>query len=353
MIIDSHVHLFPPRVFDAIWRWFDRHAWNIRYRLYAERGPRAHARARRRPRRRPLLLARPRDGARRSTPSWPSSPAPIPSSSPLGTVLPGEPDAAAIVDEALRLGLRGFKIHCHVQKLGPDDPRLDPVYARAAAAGVPVVIHAGREPCLAAYGVDIHAICSAAATRRALERHPTLTMIVPHLGDDEEGAYFALLDDFPNLHLDTTMVVGEYFDGRIDPALLERHADRILYGTDFPNIPYEWDRELTWLRAHLSPGAREKILGRNAARLFSVGHRLKQRQRRLSSEIATVESQARETIPTHSVAQHAIHSLSTVAVLFHSRSQLCPQPCPQTQVLNNIQRKNFSRFSARGTTLAK
>ena len=36
VIIDSHVHLFPPRVFDAIWRWFDRHAWNIQYRLYAE-----------------------------------------------------------------------------------------------------------------------------------------------------------------------------------------------------------------------------------------------------------------------------------------------------------------------------
>ena len=36
MLIDAHVHLFPPRVFDAIWRWFDRHAWNIRYRLYAE-----------------------------------------------------------------------------------------------------------------------------------------------------------------------------------------------------------------------------------------------------------------------------------------------------------------------------
>jgi uncharacterized protein len=95
-------------------------------------------------------------------------------------------------------------------------------------------------------------------------------MIVPHLGVDEEGAYFALHADFPNLHLDTTMVVGEYLDVRIDPALLERHADRILYGTDFPNIPHEWDRELAWLRARLSPGALEKILGLNAARLFSV-----------------------------------------------------------------------------------
>jgi predicted TIM-barrel fold metal-dependent hydrolase len=188
----------------------------------------------------------------------------------LGTVLPGEPNAEAIIDEALRLGLRGFKIHCHVQKLGPDDARLDPLYARAAAAGVPVVIHAGTQPCLAAYGVDIHAICSAAATRRALERHPSLTMIIPHLGDDEEDAYFAMLDEFPNLHLDTTMMVGEYFDRRIDPALLERHSERVLYGTDFPNIPYEWDRELRWLERHVSTSAREKICGLNAAKLFGV-----------------------------------------------------------------------------------
>ena len=36
MIVDSHVHLFPPRVFDAIWRWFDTYAWNIKYRLKSE-----------------------------------------------------------------------------------------------------------------------------------------------------------------------------------------------------------------------------------------------------------------------------------------------------------------------------
>src|SRR5260370_41307485 len=77
----------------------------------------------------------------------------------LGTVLPGEPDAVAIVDEAFGpLGLRGLKLHCHVQRFAPDDPRLDPVYARAADAGRPVVIHAGRQPCLPAYGVDSHAL---------------------------------------------------------------------------------------------------------------------------------------------------------------------------------------------------
>ncbi|MBA3539617.1 MAG: hypothetical protein H0T79_08295 [Deltaproteobacteria bacterium] len=35
-VYDAHVHRFPIGVFDAIWRWFDAHAWAIRYRLHAE-----------------------------------------------------------------------------------------------------------------------------------------------------------------------------------------------------------------------------------------------------------------------------------------------------------------------------
>jgi len=32
-VTDAHVHLFPDRVFKAIWRWFDQFAWPIRYKL--------------------------------------------------------------------------------------------------------------------------------------------------------------------------------------------------------------------------------------------------------------------------------------------------------------------------------
>jgi predicted TIM-barrel fold metal-dependent hydrolase len=167
--------------------------------------------------------------------------------------------------------VRGFKIHCHVQKLASDDPRLDPLYERARAAGVPVVIHSGRAPVSGGYGVDVAKLCSVAATRRALERHPELTLVVPHLGSDEVAEHLALLDQFPNLHLDTTMVLADFFSPPVlSAAELERRADRILYGTDFPNLPYDWDRELRWLEAQpLSASAREAILSKNALRLFT------------------------------------------------------------------------------------
>src|SRR5438105_15918582 len=34
-VVDAHVHVFPDAIFEAIWRWFDRYGWPIRYRLYA------------------------------------------------------------------------------------------------------------------------------------------------------------------------------------------------------------------------------------------------------------------------------------------------------------------------------
>jgi predicted TIM-barrel fold metal-dependent hydrolase len=48
-----------------------------------------------------------------------------------------------------------------------------------------------------------------------------------------------------------------------------RHADRLLYGTDFPNLPYAWDRELSRLAAlPLSAAQRERLFWGNAERLF-------------------------------------------------------------------------------------
>ena len=32
-VIDAHVHVFPHNLFSAIWKWFDEHAWCIRYQL--------------------------------------------------------------------------------------------------------------------------------------------------------------------------------------------------------------------------------------------------------------------------------------------------------------------------------
>ena len=36
-VVDAHVHVFPHDIFAAVWKWFDEHAWPIRYRFNTSR----------------------------------------------------------------------------------------------------------------------------------------------------------------------------------------------------------------------------------------------------------------------------------------------------------------------------
>ena len=268
-VLDAHVHLFPPGLFEALWRWFDQHAWPVRYRLHAE-GVIAFLHERGVKRFCALHYAHRPGMARDLNRFVRELSLAHPGIIPLGTVLPGEPDTDAIVREAVGpMGLRGIKLHCHVQRMPADDPRIDPVYARCEEASVPVVIHAGREPSSPAYGVDARALCAASQVERVLQRYPRLKLVVPHLGADEFDDYASLLDRYENLWLDTTMAVGGYFGDEPPTALFPGRASRLIYGTDFPNLPYAWDRELHRVRAAIpDTDLQAKVLYQNAEALF-------------------------------------------------------------------------------------
>ena len=268
-VIDAHVHLFPPGMFDAIWRWFDAHAWPVRYRLHSEEVI-AFLQARGVSRFCALHYAhKPGLSAMLNRYVAELAAAHRDVVIPLGTVLPGEPGAEEVLREALGpLGLRGIKLHCHVQRMGADDPRIDVVYAHCQDAGVPVVIHSGREPSSPAYGVDTRALCAVQQVERVLQRYPRLTLVVPHLGADEFDGYLDLLDRYENLWLDTTMAIAGYFPGEVPPGLFPGRAARLLYGTDFPNLPYAWDRELRRLMDVVPEAQRGAVLAGNARRLF-------------------------------------------------------------------------------------
>jgi len=48
-------------------------------------------------------------------------------------------------------------------------------------------------------------------------------------------------------------------------------VDRIMYGSDFPQLPYAWDRELKKLRElGLSEESLRLILSQNAVEFFSI-----------------------------------------------------------------------------------
>lgn len=263
-VIDAHVHLFPPRVFEAIWRWFEANAWPIRYKLHSEQVLQ-------------FLFSRGvsqvialhyahKPGMARALNQYIAELAKTDARIiGFATAFPGEEDSAQLLREAFAAGLAGVKLHCHVQAFAPDDPRAEPIYRACVEADRPLLMHAGREPSLPEYPVDPHALCDVDRVEAVLRAFPRLRLCIPHLGANEEKGYARLLERYDNLWLDTTMAVSHYFPGAVDVSLVERRPDRLMYGTDFPNLPYAWDRELRRLVGmKLSEAQLAGLLGQNA-----------------------------------------------------------------------------------------
>ncbi len=267
-IIDAHVHLFPDPLFRAIWRWFDRNGWKVRYRVFSDelvrllKGQGIG--------RFFLLNYAHKPGMSEALNVWTHEfSQKCPEAIPFGAVHPDDKEPARILDRCFRdFGFHGIKFHCHVTGIRPDDERMFPIYEKICEYDRLLTIHSGIGPSLKGYRETTRSISGASFTRNLLKRFGGLKVIVPHLGADEIDLFFDLMEEFPNLRLDTTMAFSHYFPLEIPWEKIERFSDRILYGSDFPNIPYEMSTEVNEIRASpLSEAAREKILFRNALEL--------------------------------------------------------------------------------------
>ena len=269
-VVDAHVHLFPDYLFAPIWQWFEKYGWPIRYRLSSEkiidflhsRGV-EHIVA--------LQYAH-KPGLARELNSYLADICRVfPQVTGMATVLPGEEDAAVILEQAFEDGLAGVKLHNHVQCFEINSAAMDEIYEVCSTRQKPLIMHVGREPKSPAYPCDPHELCRADKLERVLRDYPQLKVCVPHLGADEFDAYRALVEKYDNLWLDTTMMLAEYLPTGYFPALADMRADRIIFGTDFPNIPYAWDRELKRLvQLNLPDNTMERILGRNAMEFYQI-----------------------------------------------------------------------------------
>ena len=265
-IIDTHVHIFPQEIFSSIWKWFDDNAWHIRYQMNSSQilefllshGIK-HVVA--------LQYAH-RPGIARQLNRYMAEQCSTQKGSVTGmaTVFPGEDDAGNILQEGFDAGLGGLKLHVHVQCFD-----MTPLYECCQLNHKPIVMHAGREPKSTAYRCDPYQLCSAEKVERIIKKFPGLKICVPHLGLDEISAYRKLIEKYDSLWLDTTMAIAGYFPADKQISLGYYRPDRIMYGSDFPNVPYEWDRELKILAADsLSDEALERITYKNAADFFNL-----------------------------------------------------------------------------------
>ncbi|RUP04638.1 MAG: amidohydrolase [Mycobacterium sp.] len=262
----------PRRVMDKVWAYFDSagplvgRAWPIVYRADEQRRVQA---------------LRDFGVVRFSSLVYPHKPdmaawlnqwarsfaAETPDCLPTATFFP-EPDAARYVVDAIEAGTRVFKAHVQVGQYDPSDPLLDPVWGAIADAGIPVVLHSGSGPVPGRY-------TGPGPVRAVLRRFPGLALIIAHMGMPEYAEFADICATRDNVRLDTTMAFTAFIEETMPfPASelprVRDLGDKILFGSDFPNIPHSYAEALTavteidgvdddWLR---------KVLHDNAHALF-------------------------------------------------------------------------------------
>ncbi|NUR98907.1 MAG: amidohydrolase, partial [Kribbellaceae bacterium] len=151
------------------------------------------------------------------------------------------------------------------------DPRsgeLDDVWGQLAEAAVPVVVHCGSGPIPGRH-------TGPGPMGEVLRRHPRLTAVIAHLGMPEYAEHLALTS-YPNVHLDTTMALTPFVEAMMPfprdlvPRLRDVQ-DRIVLGSDFPNIPYEYAVQLSALESlELGDDWLRSVCWDNGARLLGV-----------------------------------------------------------------------------------
>jgi predicted TIM-barrel fold metal-dependent hydrolase len=271
LTVDAHVHIFPGNVFSAIWAWFDENAWPIRYRLSSS-AVLAHLLSRGVSHVVALQYAHKPGISRMLNRYMAETCREFPGRvTGMAAVFPGEEDAGDILKQAFGDGLMGVKLHAHVQCFDMNAQEMDAIYDLCEAEQKPMVMHVGREPKSGAYRCDPYEICSAEKLEKVLQNFPKLKICVPHLGFDETAVYRRLIEKYDTLWLDTTMMLAGYFPIEETIDLTSYRVDRIMYGSDFPNIPYAWDRELKGLRNSGLPQENlEWILKKSAAEFFTL-----------------------------------------------------------------------------------
>jgi uncharacterized protein len=271
-LIDVHVHFMPDQVMQKVWAYFDKagpltgREWPITYRWGEQRrvdhlremGVRAFS----------SLVYAHKPGMAGWLNDWAREFAAAHDDViPTATMYP-EKTTTAYVEEALRTGVRLFKVHVQVGDFDPRDPLLDEAWGLLAESGTPVIVHAGSGPTPGRF-------TGPGPIGEVLERHPSLTMIAAHMGMPEHRHFLGFAETYENVRVDTTMCFTDFSESNF---LIERLAprlaglqDKVLFGTDFPNIPHPYAHQIEALgRLGLGEEWMRAVCWGNAATLFGI-----------------------------------------------------------------------------------
>jgi hypothetical protein len=166
---------------------------------------------------------------------------------------------------AREFGIRGLKLYPTYNYFYPNDRMLYPVYEKAEELQIPVMVHTGSSVFKGSrlkYGDPLFLDDVAVD-------FPDLNILMVHSGRGIwYGKAFFLARLHPNLYMEVAGLppqkLPEYFPE------LERNADKIIFGSDWPGVACIRKNIEMIRRLPLKESTKDKILGGNAAKLLKI-----------------------------------------------------------------------------------
>jgi hypothetical protein len=165
----------------------------------------------------------------------------------------------AEAERCLAAGARGIKLHPRAQEFAFDGGELEGIFAIAAQARVPILIHAGRGLPPIAEGLAELAL-----------RHPEAVLILAHGAICDQGILTSMLAEHPGVLYD----ISCFFALDVLELLARVPAERIVFASD---PPYGRPQSTLYLAlrmaacAGLDERATRGVLGETIASLFDSG----------------------------------------------------------------------------------
>ncbi|MHA2304287.1 MAG: amidohydrolase family protein [Candidatus Hodarchaeales archaeon] len=280
--IDFHTHFFPQKMLTAIWQYFENNYWPI----YKKDSPENLAQSlisEFRVKKFILLNYAHKSGIARSLNDWTygfcNTSGIKPYCIPFGTVHPDDKDIGSEMDRIFEdFGFAGLKLQLMVTDFSITDKRLEIVFQKIIQYNKILLVHIGTGPSYSNYYPDSRlegAYVGVKHLNRFLEQYPDIKVVVPHLGAEEYDKMWELTGIFPNLYFDTAMIGvkdNPAFDDKLSKISNEKLysiSDRLLFGSDFPNIPYRYQKSVIgWLERDMEYSFYEKLFFRNGKTLL-------------------------------------------------------------------------------------
>ncbi len=261
-IVDSHVHIFPPPLNRAIYKWFGQAGWKLSYPedtslLQKTLEETAIEKAF-------LLYYAHKADMSLELNAWARDfTANNPQFLPFGSIHPEDKDIEKVLALTLdEWSFPGIKLHLGVAPFMASDKKLFPIYKGIEERGKRLVVHVGTCP----YPEGLREHLGIKPMAKVLEKFPKLKLIIPHLGLDDFREALALVKEYPNVYLDTAFILGNpRFNPKDYIEDLLSIPDKVLYGSDTPFVEHDITQGLMQiLNLGLDKNFYQKLLRDNA-----------------------------------------------------------------------------------------